>query len=77
MVVYPVEDESKWTDGKGRVLPDAFLVPEGTTAREMAYKVHTDLGEGFIRAIDGRTHRAMGADHPVEAGQVLRIVSRK
>jgi hypothetical protein len=77
MVVYPVEDESKWTDGKGRVLPDAFLVPEGTTAREMAYKVHTDLGEGFIRAIDGRTHRALGAEHPVEAGQVLRIVSRK
>jgi hypothetical protein len=77
MVVYPVEDENKWTDGKGRVLPDAFLVPEGTTAREMAYKVHTDLGEGFIRAIDGRTHRAMGADHLVEAGQVLRIVSRK
>ncbi len=75
--VFPVEDEGRWTDGQDRVLPDVFLVPEGTTAREMAYRVHTDLGEGFIRAIDGRTHRALGADHPVERGQVVRIVSRK
>lgn len=77
IVVYPVEDEGRWTDSKGRLLPDAFLVPEGTTAKEMALKVHTDLGEGFIRAVDGRTHRALGADHPVEPGHVLRIVSRK
>jgi len=26
IVVYPVEDADKLTDGKGRVLPDCFLV---------------------------------------------------
>ncbi|MEM0129219.1 MAG: redox-regulated ATPase YchF [Thermoplasmata archaeon] len=77
IVVYPVEDETRWTDGRGRVLPDAHLVPRGTTARQLAYRVHTDLGEGFVRAIDGRTHRALGADHPLDPGAVVRIVSRR
>jgi ribosome-binding ATPase len=77
MVVYPVEDESSWTDGRGRVLPDALLVPEGIAARAVAYRVHTDLGENFIRAIDGRTHRALAADHPLEPNSVVRIVARK
>jgi ribosome-binding ATPase len=77
IVVYPVEDETHWTDGQGRVLPDALLVPAGTTASAVAYRVHTDLGRNFIRAIDGRTHRALAADHPVEPNSVLRIVARK
>ncbi|MCI4373347.1 MAG: redox-regulated ATPase YchF [Thermoplasmata archaeon] len=77
IVVYPVEDETHWTDGRGRVLPDALLVPADTPARGVAYRVHTDLGEGFIRAIDGRTHRAIGADQPLTPNAVVRIVSRK
>jgi hypothetical protein len=77
IVVYPVEDETHWTDGQGRVLPDAFLVPANTPARTVAYRVHTDLGEHFIRAIDGRTHRAMAADHPLGPNTVIRIVARK
>jgi len=77
IVVYPVEDETHWTDNQGRVLPDAFLVPANTPARAVAYRVHTDLGEHFIRAIDGRTHRAMAADHPLTANSVVRIVARK
>jgi ribosome-binding ATPase len=77
IVVYPVEDETSWTDSRGRVLPDALLVPAGTPARAVAYRVHTDLGEGFVRAIDGRTHRALAADHPLEPNSVVRIVARK
>ncbi|MGA8303333.1 MAG: redox-regulated ATPase YchF [Thermoplasmata archaeon] len=77
VVVYPVEDETHWTDSRGRVLPDALLVPAGTPASEVAYRVHTDLGKNFIRAIDGRTHRALAADHPVEPNAVIRIVARK
>ena len=77
IVVYPVEDETRWTDSRGRVLPDALLVPAGTPANEVAFRVHTDLGRNFIRAIDGRTHRALAADHPVEPNAVIRIVARK
>jgi ribosome-binding ATPase YchF (GTP1/OBG family) len=77
MVVFPVEDELHWTDTRGRVLPDAFIVPQGTQARAFAYAIHTDLGENFVRAIDGRTHRAMAADHPLEPGAIVRIAARK
>jgi hypothetical protein len=77
IVVFPVEDETHWTDSKGRVLPDAFLVPADTPVREVAYRVHSELGENFIRAIDGRTHRALGAEHTVSNGAVLRIVARR
>ncbi|HEY6238555.1 MAG TPA: TGS domain-containing protein, partial [Thermoplasmata archaeon] len=77
MVVFPVEDEQRWTDSRGRVLPDALIVPTHTPARALAYRVHTDLGEHFIRAIDGRTHRALGAEHPLEPGSIVRIVARK
>lgn len=77
IVVFPVEDETRWTDSRDRVLPDALLLPAQTPARQMAFRVHTDLGENFIRAIDARTHRALGADHPLENGAVVRIVSRR
>jgi ribosome-binding ATPase YchF (GTP1/OBG family) len=74
--VFPVEDEAKLTDKEGRVLPDCHLVPVGTTARQLAYRVHTDLGEHFIRAIDCRTHRAIGADHELKAGDVVKVFAK-
>lgn len=77
IVVYPVEDETRLTDHEGRVLPDAFMVPRGTTARELAYKVHTELGENFIRAINVRTHRVVGNDYVLQNDDVITIVSRK
>jgi len=75
--VFPVEDETHWTDGQGRVLPDAHLLKKGSTAKDLAFKVHTDLGEHFVRAIDAKTKRVVGADHELRAGDVIRIVSAK
>jgi len=77
IIVYPVEDEHKLTDHEGNVLPDAYLVRRGSTARDLAYKVHTDLGENFIRAINVRTQRAVGHDHVLEDGDIMTIVSRR
>ena len=76
IVVYPVEDETHWTDKKGNVLPDAYLIPRGSTARDMAFKVHTDLGQNFIRAINARTKMVVGHDYEVRDGDVLKIVAR-
>ena len=76
IVVFPVEDETHYKDGKGNVLPDAHLVPHGTTARGLAYRVHTDLGEHFIRAIDAKRKKVVGADHALQPGDVVRIVSK-
>ena len=73
IVVYPVQDETHWTDGDGKVLPDAFVVPAGIQAKVLAYKVHSDLGDGFIRGVDGRTRRVVGAEHEMSDGDVLKI----
>ena len=75
IVVYPVEDEHHLTDKQGRVLPDAHLVPRGSTAKDLAYKVHTDLGDHFIRGVDARTHRIIGADHPLKDGDIISIIA--
>ena len=72
-VAYPVQDETHWVDGEGNILPDAILISEGTTAKGLAYAVHTDLGDGFIRATDARSGRVIGADHEVKNGDVIRI----
>lgn len=73
IVVYPVQDENHWVDGEGKVLPDAFVVPQGMQAKALAFHVHTDLGTGFIRGVDGRTRRVVGADHELADGDVLKI----
>ncbi len=73
IVAYPVQDESKWLDGEGRILPDALLVKQGATAKDLAYAVHTDLGDGFIRATDARTGRIIGADHELSDNDVVKI----
>lgn len=77
IVVYPVDDENKLSDKKGNVLPDAFLVPKGTTAKEFAYLIHTDLGKSFIHAIDARTKRRIGEDYKLKNRDVVRIVAAK
>ena len=76
IVVYPVQDESQWTDGDGNVLPDALVVQDGIQAKQVAYKVHSDLGDGFIKGVDGRTRRIVGAEHELSDGDVLRIHSK-
>ncbi len=77
ITVFPVEDETKYTDHFGRVLPDGFLVPRGSTAKDLAYRVHTDLGDKFIRAVNAKTKRTIGADYELQDGDVIRIVANK
>lgn len=75
IVVYPVEDEKKFTDSKGNILPDAFLVKRGTTARELAYKIHTDIGKSFIYGMDAKKKMRVAEDYELKDRDVIRIVS--
>lgn len=77
IAVYPVEDENKWTDKDGNVLPDVYLFRKGATARDLAYRVHTELGENFIRAVDGRTKKILGHDYVLKDGDVIKIIAKK
>jgi len=73
IVAYPVQDETHWTDGDGRILPDALVVADDSTVKELAYAVHSDLGDGFIKAIDGKSKRVIGAEHELSDGDVIKI----
>lgn len=77
IAVFPVEDENSLTDHKGNILPDAWLVPPGTTPRQLAYMIHTELGEKFIAAIDVRTKRALPSDAPLRHRAVVKIRARR
>ena len=65
----------KLADKDGNILPDCFLLPEGSTALDFAYKVHSDLGKNFIKAIDARTKMAYGKDHKLKHRDALEIVT--
>lgn len=75
LVVYPVEDETRLTNKDGDVLPDAKLVPAGSTARDLAGLIHADIAKGFLHAIDCKTRQRVGADHRLQDGDVIKIVS--
>lgn len=66
---------SKLEDKDGNTLPDCFLMPKGTTALEFAYKLHTDLGKNFIRAIDVRTKKTVGKEHVLQNLDIIEIVA--
>ena len=75
ITAYPVQNETKWTDAKGNVLPDAFLLPRGSTPVDLAYAVHSDIGDGYLHAVNGKTNRDIGDDYELEEGDVVKIVS--
>jgi len=75
IVVYPVEDENKYTDHYGNVLPDAFLVKEGTTAVELAEKIHTSLAKNMLYAVDAKKKIRVPKDYKLKDNDVIKFVS--
>ena len=75
ITVFPVEDLEHLSNHDGKVLPDAYLVPYGTTARQLAYLIHTELGQGFIYAVEAREKKRVGEDYLLKDRDVLSIVS--
>jgi ribosome-binding ATPase YchF (GTP1/OBG family) len=75
IVVYPVEDEKKYTDHFGNCLPDAILMKKGSTALDLALKIHTDLAERMLYAIDARTRARLQKEYVLKDNDVIKIVS--
>jgi len=76
IAVYP-GGVNKLEDSDGNTLPDCFLMKEGSTALDFAYKLHTDFGKNFIRAIDVKNKRAVGKDYKLKHRDVMEIIYRK
>lgn len=74
IVVYPVEDEHKLTDSTGRVLPDAHILKIWSTPRDLAFSVHSDLGEGFLYAVDARTKLRLSEKHALKDKDIIKVV---
>ncbi len=75
IVVYPVEDESRFSDRKGNVLPDAYVVKKGSTAKDLAFKVHSELGRTFLHAVDAKKGVRLGAEYKLKNSDVVKIVA--
>jgi ribosome-binding ATPase YchF (GTP1/OBG family) len=75
IVVYPVEDEKKYTDHFGNVLPDAILMKAGSTALDLAATIHTDIAKNMLYAVDARSKRRLAKDYVLKNNDVVRIVS--
>ena len=75
IVVYPVEDENKFSDHSGNILPDAILVRKGSTAQDLAYKIHTEIGKSMLYAVDARTKMRIAKDHVLKDNDIIKVVS--
>lgn len=75
IVVYPVENEHHYSDSFDNVLPDAHLMRRGDTSHDLAYKIHTDLGQTFIYAVNARTRMRIKEDYELQNGDIIKIVA--
>lgn len=68
---------NKLTDSEGRTLPDCFLMKDGSTALDFAFKLHSDFGNNFIRAIDVKKRLTVGRDYLLKHRDVIEIVANR
>ena len=68
---------NKLADQHGNIIPDCFLMPSNTTALDFAFKLHTDIGNHFIKAIDVKTKRPVGKEYVLKNRDVIEIVTSK
>jgi len=76
IAVYP-GGVNKLTDSEGRVLPDCFLMKSGSTALDFAFRLHTDFGKNFIRAVDVKRKMTVGREYVLKHKDVIEIMAGK
>ncbi len=64
-------------DSDGNILPDCFLMPPDATALDFAFRLHTDIGKNFIKAIDVKRKQLIGKDYVLKFGDVVEIAFNK
>ncbi len=74
VAVYPAG--ARLADSKGHILPDCFLMKKGSTALDFAYRLHTDIGRDFVKAVNIRTKKAVGKEYKLKQGDGLEILTK-
>jgi ribosome-binding ATPase YchF (GTP1/OBG family) len=73
--IYPVADDKKLSDKKGRILPDLILLKDGATVNDLAREIHTDLTKGLLYAKDLRYNLRLPLDYQLRDRDVVSLVS--
>ena len=68
---------NKLQDQHGNFIPDCFLMPPSSTALDFAFRLHTDIGNHFVKAIDVKSKRPVGKDHLLKNRDVIEIATSK
>ena len=73
--IYPVADEQKLADKKGRILPDLILLKDGATISDLAQEIHSDLTKGLLYGKDLRYNLRLPVDYQLRDRDVVSLVS--
>ncbi len=73
--IYPVANEEKLSDKKGRVLPDLILMKDGATVNDLANEIHSDLQKGLLYAKDLRYKLRLPLDYQLRDRDVISLIS--
>lgn len=77
IAAYPVSNAESLMDGSGNVLPDVFLMQRGSSVRDLASAIHSDIAQSILYAIDAKTKKRLGPDQVLEDDSVVQIVSAR
>jgi ribosome-binding ATPase YchF (GTP1/OBG family) len=75
--VYPVAEASKLSDKSGNVLPDVYLMKSGSTIKDLAKEIHTELAKGLLYAIDIRDGLRLPINYEIKDRDILSIISAR
>mgnify|MGYP001257061407 CR=1 FL=1 len=75
IVVYPVANHERLEDNDNRILPDVHLIRYGSTVKDLAEMIHTDIAKSLIHAIDAKNNKRVKLDHVLQDNDVIQLVS--
>lgn len=73
--IYPVADDVKLADKKGRILPDLILLKDGATINDLAKEIHSDLTKGLLYGKDLRYNLRLPVDYQLRDRDVVSLVN--
>ena len=59
------------------MLPDGILLINGSNPRQLAYMVHSDIGDKFMHAVDARSNMRVASDYELKDGDIISIITRQ
>lgn len=73
VAVYPVRDPNRYTDAKGNILPDVYLIKKGSTIKDLAELIHTDLASRVKYGIDALSKRRISLNYELNHRDVISL----